>query len=139
MSSVGHLGLALDVIVFSPVRFTRRKRCSLTPRRHAQVRMPGRGGIRGGHDSTNQPTAADPGGGPRGPWPPPSLLKLVIKKDRHHLRWLIFRISCPRPLIILDPLLLRNKFYTIRGSDPATMFKMLLEKVVWFHNLNKWH
>ena len=42
-------------------------------------------------------TAADPGGGSRGPWPPPVPVKTSHKKDGRHWRPLIFHVSCPPP------------------------------------------
>ena len=49
--------------------------------------------------------AADPGGGPRGPWSPLSLLKLVIKKMAAIGGPLYFMFLGPPPLTMLDPIL----------------------------------
>ena len=40
---------------------------------------------------------ADPGGGPRGPWPPPDPVKIGHKKDGHRRRPHRFHVSRPPP------------------------------------------
>ena len=45
------------------------------------------------------------GGGARGPWPPPVPVKTSHKKDGRHRRPLIFHVSWPPPLTMLDPML----------------------------------
>ena len=48
---------------------------------------------------------ADPGGGPRGPWPPPGPVKIGHKKDGCRRRLHRFHVSRPPLTRPLDPLL----------------------------------
>ena len=49
--------------------------------------------------------AADPGGGAKGAMAPPVPVKTSNKKNGRHRRPLIFNVSWPPPLTILDPIL----------------------------------
>ena len=46
---------------------------------------------------TLESTVADPGGVPRGPWPPPGPVKTSHKKDGHQRRLHRFHVSWPPP------------------------------------------